>query len=189
MRIFYKPSDKELLNIRNKIVLETAIPLFMEKGFTKSPFSTAWFGRNNLSDFEYELCRLKPNSQLEILRIYIARGDKWTQINLNIFELQPTPKSIDELNNVDGLQFYLYPNSLTNMRLRSDEVKGPPIFSIRYMTGHKLNRFFNRSGLNQSIKRLTNIIKSDIEKLDTFTKRWHELYKPLKTDWKGHQIK
>ncbi|MFT4875752.1 MAG: hypothetical protein ACI9AU_000111 [Bacteroidia bacterium] len=57
MSIFYKTSDKELLNVTNKIVLETAIPLFIEKGFTKSPFSTAWFGQNNLNDFDYELCR------------------------------------------------------------------------------------------------------------------------------------
>jgi hypothetical protein len=189
MSIFYKPSDKELLNIRNKIVLETAIPLFIEKGFTKSPFSTAWFGGNNLNDFEYELCRLTANSQIEILSIYVARGDKWTQINLNIFEIQPTPKSIDELNNADGLQFCLPPNSLTKMRLRSDDIKGPPIFSSQYLTGHKLNRFFTKGGLNQSINRLTNIFKSDIENFDIFIKRWHELHKPLKTDWNGHQIK
>lgn len=189
MSIFYRPSDKELLDIRNKIVLETAIPLLIEKGFTKSPFSTAWFGRNNLNDFNYELCRLTKNSQIEIFTIYVARGDKWIQFNLNIFELYPTPKSIDELNKVDGLQFCLHPNSLTKMRLRSDDIKGPPIFSIRYMNGHKLNRFFTKEGLNQSINRLTNIIKCDIKNFDMFVKRWHELYKSLKTDWNGHQLK
>jgi hypothetical protein len=189
MSIFYRPPDKELLDVRNKIVLETAIPLLIEKGFTKSPFSTAWFGRNNLNDFDYELCRLTKNSQIEIFTIYVARGDKWIQFNLNIFELYPTPKSIDELNKINGLQFCLHPNSLTKMRLRSDDIKGPPIFSIRYMNGHKLNRFFTKEGLNQSINSLTNIIKCDIENFEMFVKRWHEQHKPLKTDWEGLQLK
>lgn len=189
MSVFYRPSDKEILNVRNKVVLETAIPLFLKKGFSKSPFSTAWFGRNNINDFDYELCRLTPNSQIEIVGIYVARGDKWVKFCLNIFELYPAPKSIIELNNFDGLQFFLPPNSLTEFHLRIDDIKGLPIFSANYMSGHKLNRFFTRGGFDKSIKHLTNIIISDIENFDIFIKRWHELHKPLKTDWNGNQIK
>ena len=98
-------------------------------------------------------------------------------------------KSIEELKNVDGLQFSLPPNSLTKMRLRSDEIKGMPIFSLSYMTGHKLNRFFSRKGLDKSVKRLTKTIQSDIENFDNFIRDWHQLHKPLKTDWQGHQVK
>jgi len=188
MSVFYSVTDKELLNIRNKIVADTAIPLLLKSGFSKSPFSTAWFGKNNINDFDYELCRLKPNSQIEILRIYIARGDKWIKFFLNIFELQPSPKSIEDLNKVDGLQFSLPPNNLTKMQLRVDDIKGPPIISNNYMDGHKLKRFFTKSGLDRSIKHMSKIITSDIENLNKFISRWHEIHKPIKTDWQGHQI-
>lgn len=189
MNIIYSPSNKELLNIKNKVVLDIAIPLLLKEGFSRSPFSTAWFGRNNLNDFDYELCRLAANSNLEVVRMYVAREDKWIQISLNIFELDPTPGSITELDNIDGLQFRLPPNSSTEIRLRSDDIKGPPIFRLKYMTGHKLKPFLTRAGLERSIIHLTNILKSDIENFDKFIKRWHELNKPLKTNWMGHQVK
>jgi hypothetical protein len=106
MGLFYKASDKELLNIRNQVVLEIAIPSFQILGFRKSPFSTSWFGRNNHGDFNYELCRLL-NGELQIIDLYVARGDRYIKVHLNIFKLSPDLYSIDQLNNVDGLQFHL----------------------------------------------------------------------------------
>lgn len=188
MGIVYKVPPKELLDIRNKIVLEIAIPALSKKGFSKSPFSTSVYGRNNLQDFSYELCRLTTNSQLEIIEIYIARGDRWIKFNINIFKLFPFTELIEHLNNADGLQFKLPPNSITEMRLRSDDIKGPPLFNLNYMSGHRLKRFYTKSGLTYSIKRLTKIIETDLNDIEHFVKRWHKIHFPMKTTWTGHQV-
>lgn len=188
MGIFYSITAKELLDIRNRIVLETAMPSLVNCGFCKSPFSTAWNGRNNLGDFDYEMCRLTENSRLEIIEIYVARGDRWIKFTLNVFELAPIVKSIEQLNGVDGLQFKLPPNSITEMRLRSDDIDRMPLLQLGYMTGHKLKSFYTKAGLARSIKRLADTIETDMKGIGQFVKRWHELHHPMVTNWTGHQI-
>jgi hypothetical protein len=181
-------TEKDLLQIRNKIVSENALPRLKERGFNMSPFATAWNGRNNLHDYEYELCRLAENKLLELLEIYIARGDRWIKFTLNIFEVHPEIQSIQQLKGIDGLQFRLPPNSLTEMRLRIDDVKGAPLFRLNYMNGHKLKRFRTESGMKQSVHRLTQTIEKDIADIDRFVARWHEMHCPLKTIWTGHML-
>lgn len=188
MEIFYRATLKELLDVRNKIVRETAIPCLLQQGFTKSPFSTAWNGRNNLGSFAYELCRLTPNSCLEIVNIYVASGDHWITFNFNVFQLTPKVESVEQLKGVDGLQFKLPPNCLTEMRLRSDGIDGMPLLRLSYMRGHKLRRFYTRAGLVQSIERLRAVVASDMNNIEQFVNRWHELHHPLLTSWTGHNI-
>jgi len=188
MGFIYTVSEKQLLEIRNKIVLQTAIPTLLNKGFCKTPFSSSWYGRNNVQDFSYELCRLTTDSQLEFIEVYVARGDKWIKFTLNIFNLDPVAESLKQLNGGDSLQFKLSPNSMTEMRLRSDDIKGPPIFSLKYMSGHKLSRFYTNHGLTHSIKVLTRTIETDLNNIDHFVKRWHELHSPMTTDWAGQRV-
>jgi hypothetical protein len=188
MGILHTATVKELLEIRNKIVLETAIPCLLQQGFTKSPFSTATNGRNNLGDFAYELCRLKANTRLEIVTIYLARDDRWIKFHLNIFQLNPKIESIEQLKGVDGLQFKLPPNSLTDMRLRSDDITGIPLLRLRYMGGHKLRPFYTRAGMVQNLQRLKAIVTKDMKGIERFVNRWYELHQPILTSWTGHKI-
>jgi hypothetical protein len=181
-------TDKDLFQIRNKIASEAALPRLKERGFNMSPFATAWNGRNNLHDYEYELCRLAENRRLEFLKIYIARGDRWIKFTLNIFEVHPEIQSIQQLKGVDGLQFRLPPNSLSEMRLRIDDVKGVPLFRLNYMNGHKLKRFRTESGMRKSVHRLTQTIEKDIADIDRFVARWHEMHRPLKTTLTGQMV-
>jgi hypothetical protein len=188
MSIFYRATEKELLNHRNRIFLEKGLPALKKNGFYKSPFSTGWFGKDNLRSYSYELCRLKPISQLEIIKVHIARGDIWIKIHLNVFILHPLIVSIDQLNDVDGLQFHLMPNNITEMRLRSDDYKGPPIFYMLFCKEHKLGRYLTKSGLESRVKELGDLIEEDMKDIDRFVIRWHELHKPLKTDWEGKRV-
>jgi len=181
-------SEKELLLIRNKIVTVTAIPRLIECGFNMSPFSTAWNGRNNLQDFNYDLCRISENRLLENIEIYLSKGDRWIKFTLNIFELSPEVESIEQLKGLDGLQFKLPPNSLTEMRLRIDDIKGIPLFQLGYMNGHKLQRFYTDRGMQQSLHDLTKTIEKDINNINRFVERWHKMHLPLKTTWTGHHI-
>lgn len=184
MGLFKKVSDKEILETRNNIFCNNGIPALKKNKFEESPFSTAWFGKNNLGDYTYELCRLSKKLQLEVLTIHISSGDEWIKVFLNVFQLNPNPSKMDDLNGLDGLQYSLPPNSLTKMRLRNDDQKGPPLFNM-FLPEHKLKSFNSQSGLEKRAEELGALIEKDMQNIDSFVKRWHELHTPKETDWEG----
>lgn len=132
------------------------------------------------------MCRLSQNTRLEIVETIIARGDRWIQIYLNIFELRPQVASPEQLKGVDGLKYDLPPNSLTRMRLRVDDFKGMPLFNF---VEHKLKSFNSESGLKKRAEELGDLIEKDLTNIDSFIKKWHELHQPNVTDWSGNRVK
>ena len=184
----YKVSEKDMLLVRNNIITDVGIPALKDNGYCKFPFSGSWFGKNNLGDFTYELCRVSKSSQLEIIVVHISSGDKYIKVYLNIFELIPTLNSCSQLINKSGTKFGLPPNNITEMRLRSDDYKGPPIFYMLFLPEHKVGRYNSKNKFEREIKKLRNIIKTDMTNIDKFVNRWHELYKMNITDWEGNLI-
>jgi hypothetical protein len=185
MGLFYKVTSRKLLDVKNEIFVKSGIPALKRNGFEKAPFPETLFGKNNLGDYTYDLCRLTRNSDLEIIVAHIAKGDSWIQIYLNIFNLKPSVESIEQLKGVNGIQFRLNPNNLTRMRLRSDDVKGLPLFnSVEY----KVKSFYTESGFQRRVDELSNLIEDDLSNIDSFIKRWHELHRPLVTNWEGKKI-
>ncbi|MFV0530410.1 MAG: hypothetical protein ACK5MD_03130 [Flavobacteriales bacterium] len=144
----YKVSDKRLLSDRNNLIKEVGIPSLLKNGYTKSPFLGIWFGEydRNIGGYSYELCRLKNNKFLEIIDFSALKGEPWIKIHLNIFELEPNPKRIEDLTGKDGINFHLPQNSITKIRLRSDDYKGPPIFYMLFLPEHKIGRYYTESG-------------------------------------------
>lgn len=182
MGLFYKASAKQLLEIKNEIFVQNGIPALEKNGFQKSPFAVDWFGRNNLGDFTYELCRLSVQGHLETITTHICRGDSWIQIYLNVFDVRPLLESLEQLRSVDGMQFHLPPNTLTRMQLREDDFKGMPLFN---MVHHKMNSYYTKSGYQRSIRQLSKLIKGDLNNINGFVQRWHKLHEPLVTTWEG----
>jgi len=178
--MFYKVPDKELVKIRNSLFLERGLPALEKQGFVKSPFTTAWFGRDNHRGFSYELLRLRDNSTLEILMVYIIYGEPWIQEHINVFKLSPQVTSISELVGLDGLHFHLPPCSISLKRLAPP--KGPIFYSLPQ---HKLRFFFTRSGFKRRVSQLGEILEKDLTNIDSFFTRWHAENKPLTTDWQG----
>lgn len=80
------------------------------------------------------------------------------------------------------MQFHLHPNSITEMRLRSDDFKGITLFNFKK---HKLHSFFTESGFQKRVDELGDLIEDDMNNIDSFVKRWHELHKPVVTTWDG----
>ena len=185
MSLSFKVSDKELLAVRNKIFKEFGIPELEKNGFVKSPFSCSWYGRNNLNDYTYELYRLSGNSVLERIETYISRGDRYIKVFLNIFKLSPHINSIEQLQGCVGLDYCLPPNSLTEMQLRLDDYKGPPLFFMLFCPEHKLGRSCSKGGFDRKVGKLAELIKKDMANIDSFVKRWHELHQVNQTDWEG----
>jgi len=185
MGLFYSVSDKKLLEAKNKIFVSKGLNALKVNGFERSPYKGELFGKNNLGDYTYSLCRLNSNSHLECIETHITKGDTWIKIFLNIFQLTPTVKTLEELKGLDGMQFFLIPNSKTRMRLRTDDFEGAPLFRS---TEHRLKSFYSESGFHKRAEELSELIENDLNNIDSFIKRWHELHRPMVTNWEGKKI-
>lgn len=185
MALIYRINPKELLNDRKKLFLERGVPILSKNDFEKSPFSNSWFGRNNVGDYTYEMCRLSMKSQLEYITTHISRGDEWIKIYLNIFELAPSIDKLSSLYGIDGLQFSLPPNSKTKMRLRIDNFKAVPFFNLNV---HKVGFYFTKRGYNVKLRGLGDLIERDLGNINYFIEMWHSFNKPYLTNWSGENI-
>lgn len=184
MGLFYKVAPKTLLKVRNEIFEKHGIESLQKRGFQKAPFPETLFGKNNLGDYTYDLCRLnKRSKQLELIVTHVAREDRWIQMYLNIFELRPAIESLDQLQQTNGMQFRLPPNSLTKMRIRSDDFKGMPLFNTVH---YKLNSFYTERGFQKRANELAQLIENDCINIDQFVAKWHELHQPIVTTWEGN---
>lgn len=190
MGVFYKVADKQLLQDRNAIFKEVGIPALEKNGFETATFKTSWNGEYNKSTqgYSYQISRIREKKFLETIDVYILKGEPWIQIYLNIFELKPKIEDVSILKNHEGLSFGNIQNSLTKMRLRSDDYKGPPLFYMLFLPEHKVGSYYTKSGYEAEINKLKKLIKSDMENIDDFVKRWHEKHKPNLTDWEGNII-
>lgn len=72
------------------------------------------------------------------------------------------------------------------MRLRSDDYKGPPIFYMLFLPEYKIGSYYTKVGYEAELAKLKKLIKSDMENIADFVKRWHELHKTNITDWEGN---
>jgi len=190
MSLFYTASEKELLQIRNKIFLDSALPALQKNGYQRSPFSGSSFGWHPSMGYIYELCRLSGDNELETISVEIIKRDRWIQVYLNIFRLEAPLDSLDQLNNTDGKQFSLPPNSISRMRLKSDDIRGPSILSYDYMfKNHNLRSYYTKAGLARRAQQLERIISDDLNNIDRYVQRWHEIHKPLVTNWQGVSVK
>ena len=186
--MFYSIKNSEILKIRNDIFLYNAVPYLKQNGFVESPFLDANFGKNNRQLYIYEMCRLE-NSNLEFLTTYISLRDRYIQIRLNIFQLSPIPKNISELENINGMKFYLPPNNQKEERLDIDMLKTIPLFSYRFwFENYQLKSFHTKFGLNMAIRKLKYLIERDMKNINSFVEKWLQFHKPNITDWEGNII-
>lgn len=190
MAIIYKASDKDILQVRNEIFKEVGIPALLENDFEFSPFKTSWHGEydRSIRGYVYDFSRLNGNKILENISVHIISGERWIQIHLNIFELNPNVNSLSFLKESEGLEFGTPDKVSTRMRLRSDEYKGPPIFYMLFLPEHKLGNFYSQKGFKKEVHKLKKLIESDMKNINHFVKRWHEKFVPFKTDWEGNKI-
>jgi hypothetical protein len=186
MGLFYRATDKELLEIRKKIFFDRGLPMLQKNGYEKSPFSTANFGKDNTGSYSYEFCKMTDKSLLQIVSVHIIKGDKWIQISLNIFRLDNAIKDLRQLNQVNGIQFILPPNSVSDMRLHVNDFKGMPLVNYDFwFKNHKLKSYFTKNGFDKSVKKLSNRIERDLTDFDKYVSRWFKLHNPMPTTIEG----
>jgi hypothetical protein len=181
--MIYKLSPKELVELRNSIFLDSGLPALERNGFSKSPYATAWYGKDNHRGYSYELCRLRKDSILEILTVYIVYGESWIQEHLNAFHLSPRPPSLSELAGLDGLNFHLPPNSKGRTRLAP-----PRGVLLAGFPQHKLRSFLTEAGLGRRTAQLGKLLQKDLGNIDSFFTRWYADNQPPITDWQGKTL-
>lgn len=188
--MFYSKTNKQLLEIRNAIFVEEGIPALEKNTFELDPFKTSWHGQydTGIQGYIHQYSRLKKERFLERIQVYILKNERRIQINLNIFELTPRLDALSNLNKYEGIKLGISPNNHTEMRLRSDDYKGPPLFYILFFPEHKLGKFNNKTSFSKEVLKLSRLIRKDMENIDSFIKRWHEIHTPNIIDWEGNPV-
>ena len=93
------------------------------------------------------------------------------------------------LQNVDGMQFFLPPNNITEERMDIGLSKKIPLFNYRFwFRNYKLGFFISKFGFKKAVKNLRIIIEKDTKNIDYFIKKWHLFHKPLLVDLEGNVI-
>ena len=191
MCIFYKVAEKQFLIDRNELFREAGILALTKNKFSLSPFIGSWHGEFDPINrsYYYNFCRIGLNIFLEMLDVSIHEKDNRISFYLCVFELTPRVYSISQLQGIDGIQFAMtVQNRSKYMQLRLDDYKESPLFYLIFLPKHKLGRYYTRSGYIAELKKLKKLIKSDMENIDDFVFRWHEIHKPNVIEWSGNII-
>ena len=180
-------SEKEILKIRNDIFIQDVVPILEKKGFVKSPFKTAYFGRtSNNNIFIYEMCRLRKDSRLEFVITKISRYDRYIKIYINAFKPYPPIKSVYSLKDYDSTNYEILPNSGREMWIDVDFIAGPPLFSKDFWFNClKLKKFHTDKGRIKRTTELKNRATAKVNKIESFFNKWYSKYCPYVTKWNG----
>ena len=177
--MFYKKvTEKEILKIRNDIFIQDVVPVLEKKGFVKSPFKTACFGRtSNNNIFIYEMCRLRKDSRLEFVITKISRYDRYIKIYINAFKLCPTIESVYSLKDYDSTNYEILPNSGREMWIDVDFIVGPPLFSIDFWYNClKLKNSYTTRGRIKQIEKLKKMTIAKVDKIETYFDKLYAKY-------------
>ena len=68
------------------------------------------------------------------------------------------------------------------MRLCEDDFRGIPLFNF---VEYKIKSFYSKKSLEKRSEELSALIKKDLDNVDYFIKKWHEIHKPLVINWEG----
>lgn len=184
--MMYNVSKTELLRMRKNLVLQTVVPILENKGFVKAPFSSSNYGYVNSHIYIYEMCRLVDNQYLEFVSVSLSREDKYIKVHINVFELSPPIGDLSLLKQIDGINYWIPPNSEKQMRIDLDFIKIPPIISWDFwFKDFKLKFYFTREGYQKRVNQLTTLLKIKIGNIDSYFREWHQYHHPNITKWDG----
>ena len=122
---------------------------------------------------------LKIRNSILINAIPILEEQGFEKSYLNIFDLFPIPKTLSELNKINGIAFRLAPNNRTEMRLDIELPKRNFIDFIFPKKEYRLKKFFTYSGLVKRQCELENVLKHDFKNIDLKIEMWYKVHKPI----------
>jgi hypothetical protein len=139
-----------------------------------------YWGSEPHGGYQYDLSRLRTSSNLELLTVYIIRGDRRFQLQYNQVEISPTANALGDLCGIDDMPFRLPPASATQMEVPPARWLGEPFWPAPYKVARW--RLWFGVGVQQAIGfQITRMIR-DLQKFERFVRHWENTRKRIRID-------
>lgn len=159
--------------MRHEEFRSKVLPVLKSIGFEKSPMGKPYWGPEPHGGFEYDLCRLRTGSILELLNVYIIRRrNRRFQLEYNQVEIAPSLDDISQLRDVDDLLFRTPPVSGTQMDIPPPRWLGEPFWPPPYKVARW--RLWLGVGVQQSISSEIARMIRDLKNFERFVRHWEK---------------
>ena len=173
-----------ITEVMHGIIQQDGLPILYNKGFAASPFLENWHGKDNLGDYVVSLFRISTKDELEYLDINVSHFNRRIVLHINVFELNPRIKTLNELNGHTIIPLCLAPYSISRMVIGKDEFGKIPLFRIFSEVNLDFGAPRSKVDLSLRRKRLTNSVIKVCTNIDDSFLRWHKRYTAASVDWK-----
>ncbi len=167
--------------MRHEEFRSRALPVFKSIGFEKCPMGKPYWGPEPHGGFQYDFCRLRTGSILELLTVYIIRRrNRRFQVVYNQVAISPPVSDLSNLRNVDDMPFRIPPASATEMEVPPARWLGEPFWPPPYKVPRW--RLWLGVGIKQSIgSEITRMIR-DLNNFERFVRHWEKSRTRVKID-------
>ena len=141
---------------------------------------TPYWGSEPDGGFQYDLCRLRTGSNLELLTACIIRGDRHFQLQYNQVETSPSINRLSDLRDVDDMPFRIPPASATQMEIPPARWLGEPFWPPPYKVARW--RLWLGAGVRQSISSEISRMIRDLQEFERFVRHWEKTRRRVRID-------
>src|SRR5688500_6866883 len=175
-----KLSETQFAKLRHEEFRARGLPVLRLIGFEKCPMGKPYWG-SELYGFQYDLCRLRTESILELITVHIIRRtNRRFQVVYNQVEISPSVDELSELHDVDDLPFRIPPAFATQMDIPPKRWLGEPFWPPSYKVARW--RLWFGVGVQQSISsEITRMIR-DLKNFERFVRHWEKTRTRTKID-------
>ena len=176
-----KPSETQFVKLRHEEFRSRALPVLESIGFEKCPMGKPYWGSEPHGGFQYDLCRLRTGSILELITVYIIRRrNRRFQVEYNQVEISPSVEHLSQLHDVDDLPFRTPPASTTQMDIPPQRWLGEPFWPPPYKVPRW--RLWLGVGVEQAISsEITRMIR-DLQNFERFARHWEKTQTRIRID-------
>jgi hypothetical protein len=167
-----KLSEAQFAKLRHEEFRSRALPVLQSIGFDKCPMGKPYWG-SEPHGFQYDLCRLRMASVLELLTVYIIRRtNRRFQLVYNQVEISPPIDDLGDLHDVDDLPFRVPPAFATQMDIPPQRWLGEPFWPPPYKVARW--RMWFGVGVQRSISSQVTRMIRDLKNFERFVRHWEK---------------
>ena len=158
--------------MRHEEFRSRALPVLHSIGFQKCVMGKPYWGAEPDGGFQYDLCRLRTGSVLELMTAYIILRDRFFQLTYNQVEISPAVDNLSQLHGVDDMPFRIPPASATQMEIPPARWLGEPFWPPPYKVPRW--RLWSGVGVQQSIRSIITRMVRDLKNFERFASHWEK---------------
>ncbi len=166
--------------MRHDAFRSRVLPVAQSIGFQKCPMGKPYWGPEPHGGFQYDLCRLRAGSILELLTVNIIRRDRRFQVVYNQVEISRPVDDLRKLHGVDDIPFRIPPASETQMEIPPARWLGEPFWPPPYKV--PLWRLWFGVGVQQSVDSTITRMIRDLKNFERFVRHWEKTRTRVRMD-------